>query len=127
MRNPLIIGVGVLLAAVIAGRLINEHGMRALNQEQKARFVDAFATERKYSLLPLLAVIVVSVAYPGRFPMWALLLVLLGYLVATSIFSVRKMRSIALPDSYVSAYTAARALQVGGLIVYFAIIRGWPF
>jgi hypothetical protein len=121
------LGVGVLLAAVFAGRLINERGMRVLNPEQKARFVDAFATERKYSMVPLLAVVVVFIAYPGRLPMWALLLALLGYVIAMSIFSVRKMRSIALPDSYVRAYTAARALQVGGLIVYFGIVRGWTF
>jgi len=87
--------------------------------------LDAFATHRKYSLLPLMAVMVLSVAFPGRFPFWVLLVALVGYIVAISFFGIRKMRSIALPTSYIRFYTACQGVQIGGLLFYFAALQGW--
>lgn len=119
------IGVVVLLLAVFGGRLINERGMSVLTPEQKARFIDAFSTQRKYSLLPLIAVVLLSAAFPGRLPIWALLSALVAYVVAISVLGVRKMRSIELPGSYIRSYTTSQAFQIGGLLVYFALLQGW--
>src|SRR5262245_23853807 len=96
--------------------------MRTLTAEQKARFLDAFSTQRKYSLLPLIVVILVTFSFPGKLPLWALMSVLVIYIIGLSIFAVRRMRSIELPASYIRAYTTGQAVQVGGLLFYFAAL-----
>src|SRR5262245_15693218 len=125
MQDTFGIGLIALLFGVFAGRLINERGMRALTAEQKARFLDAFSAQRKYSLLPLIAIIVLSLALPGRIPFWVLMSLFLGYVCAIYFISIRKMHSIALPSSYIRSYTSGQGVQIGGLLFYFAALQGW--
>ena len=123
MRDPATLALFVLFAAVIAGRMVHERGMRSLTPEEMARYSTAFSSYRKYSLLPLLVVVLVLFALPGVFPTWALFSALAAYVVVLSLLSFRKMSAIALPGSYVRTYAASQLLQIGGLIAYFMIVQ----
>lgn len=117
------IGVIVLLVAVLGSRFINERGLQTLTAEEKTRVLDAFSAQRKYSLLPMIAVIGLAFAFPGRLPLWALMSALLVYIVGYSIVGIRKMHAIGLPNACIRYYRIGLATQIGGLLFYFAALQ----
>jgi hypothetical protein len=119
------LGLLAFFAAFIAGRFIHERALRALTAEQKGQMMDAFSRQRQFSLVPLLAVVVLALVFPGLIPFWALLPLLLLYIVGTLVYALRKMRTLELPQSYVRTYSTSQAVQFGGVLFYFATLRGW--
>ena len=99
-------GFVVLLAAIVASRMISERGYRALDSDEKLRLMDGFSKTRSYSMIPLLILIaaywylmtqtsmdksIVNVAYFG---------LLIIYVVVRSILNQAKLTQLEMPAGY---------------------------
>lgn len=110
----------VLLAAIVAGRVIAERALRRLSTEEKATLLDGFSVQRVLGLVPLLVFVVVVVLIPGALSLPVIFALLLVYFLAMVAFSVHKLRRLSLPASYTRSYVISQAVQLAGILAYFA-------
>ncbi|MBL9081613.1 MAG: hypothetical protein JNK76_07400 [Planctomycetales bacterium] len=118
----------VFLGTNIAGRILSERAMKNLSVEQKASLVDAFRGQRAYGLLPifvLLAVNFLMLRYTSvsrsliSAVYWAGLLV---YLAGTFWFTRTRLAALHLPQTYLTQFGIARAIQYVGIGVLLAVV-----
>lgn len=111
----------VLLAAVVAGRILSERALKHLSTEQKAMLLDAFRGQRAYGLIPL-AVLLGGYFVLLRFTVISSALLspgywlgLLAYLAWNFWFTRSLLASLRLPKSYLTQFNVAQVIQYGGL------------
>jgi hypothetical protein len=123
----MIIGFAAFIVLFIAARIINERSVKTLDQADKAKLVDAFSSFRKYSLIPVLGLIVLYfllVQFVGsdvRLYL-ALLGVMLCYVIAINIFIVKRMTALHLPRPVVKSYIVTSLIKLGGLALFFIVM-----
>jgi hypothetical protein len=115
--DPFLLGLGLLITSTIASRFISEAGLRQLSGEQKVIVIDAFAFQRKYSLLMVLGVFVIFYRMPT-----VLLAFLVLYLLGATAWAFRRLSQLALPASYRRAYLLAQGAQMAGVLAYIAVL-----
>ncbi len=128
MKDPMFVGVIVLLCAVFAGRLIAERSYRLLTLEEKGQMMDAFSGLRRFYLVPFIALVAgyylladapgtagsaVSVAYFAG---------LLIYVVGMNVYMYRKMKLHFPSPQFLRLQAAAQLLRVAGIIAFLGII-----
>src|SRR5262245_8305754 len=122
MNDSSLMPIFVLLGTIIANRFIAERGFATLQPDEKVRVMDAFAAQRKYTLLVVIALVGLSVVFAGR--LGPIVLVVFGlYPLGALVYAVAKMRRLGLPQTYVRYYSAGQTIQICGLAVYLAGIR----
>jgi len=125
LSDPTLIALLVFLGAVVASRLLSESGLAKLEPDEKVQLMDAFAAQRKYSLMGVVGILAVGVLLRGAVPAVLFMVVLGFYAVGMSAYSVSKVRRLGMPITYVGPFIAGQLLQIGGLAVYFAAVSGW--
>ncbi|MBN1531390.1 MAG: hypothetical protein JXA20_01880 [Spirochaetes bacterium] len=118
--------IGFIILFIIA-RVLNERNVKTLNQDEKAMMVDAFSSFRKYSLIPVLGLIVLYFLLAWRIGsdvrLYALFLVLLlCYVIAINLFVVRKLLALHLPRPVVRSYVFTSLIKLAGLGIFFAVM-----
>ncbi|MBN2525751.1 MAG: hypothetical protein JXR76_05095 [Deltaproteobacteria bacterium] len=127
MQNIELFGFVILFLGIILGRILSEKAMGVLGADQKVRLMDAFSGVRKYSLLPLLAVLVAYVGLvqagvlTGSLPHAVFLIVLLVYLVASQIFVYRRLTRIGLPMACIRRFHMSQAVVIIVFLVWSGI------
>ena len=121
-------GFVVLLAAIVASRMISERGYRALDSDEKLRLMDGFSKTRSYSMIPLLILIaaywylmtqtsmdksILNVAYFG---------LLIIYVVVRSILNQAKLTQLEMPAGYRRMFSIAQVVSFSGVAWFFFAI-----
>ena len=125
-------GLVAFLVAIVAARYVAERGLAALSTEQKTRLVDGFASHRKFSLMPVALLVVLYLGATRLFPdaLRELTYVVFGatlvYVLASSLWSQRRLRSLEMPGAYVRTFFWARALSTAGVLALFGAMLWGP-
>lgn len=122
-----ITALGAFLAVLLASRVISEKASALLDESQRDLLAHSFSAFRKFTIFPLLGIIVAYYAGLKIFPAHEdgvskiSFMLLFVYVVAVNAIVLRKMNSLRLPPKYVRRIVLARALLYGaiGLVVLF--------
>jgi len=115
----LILGLAALIGIVLFNRHRNEKSLKLLTDEQRGQLLNHFSGFRIYSLYALLAVIGLYwlIGYLDLFQdtgaLYTLLLVV--YLLVTQWLTMKKLKEIDLPASYVDAQKNMYRLRLVGM------------
>ena len=110
------IAMAVILGAAILSRFIREAGLKHLSSEQKVALVDAFSGQRKYSLLIVVAIAAIAYfVYPLLVPV-----ALVAYMIVGATLTIRKLRALNVPASFLRNHIAASAVLFIGLVGAFS-------
>lgn len=119
------------LVCVVASRLLAERGLAKLTAEQKANLVDRFSNQRKYSMVPLVVLLVAFFAGVKAMPEQAPLLVnlllalVVIYVLGSGVMGYRALKGMKCPPEYIRNYLAARTLSTAGMLVFlFSMLTG---
>ncbi|MEZ5426281.1 MAG: hypothetical protein R2747_08455 [Pyrinomonadaceae bacterium] len=123
-NNQIYLGLGAFFIAYIISRFINERGLKMLDDEEKARLVDAFSGYRIYSSLAIVVVVAVFLL-AGQFisgsSWWAAFpLILLSVLFVLTFLSFKKLRSLNLPRAFINNHFFSLSVQYLGIFILFA-------
>jgi len=122
LKEPAVLAMLGFFACVAMSRLLMERALSRLSAEEKATLVDAFSGQRKYSMLILLGVIGLAVAFPDTLASGIYFLVVSLYVLIALALSFRKLHRLELSSSYIRHYVAGQAIQLAGMIALFAAL-----
>ena len=115
-----------LIVAIVISRVIMERALRQLSADEKARLLDSFSGYRTWNLAAVLLLAVLYFAGMRYLPEWRLtwdLLFLASFLtaiLAVSVFSYRKLKTLNLPTGYIRSYLFSLGIQYVGVAFVFA-------
>jgi F420-dependent methylenetetrahydromethanopterin dehydrogenase len=115
------LGFAVLLAGIIASRFISEGALTLLSVEKKAQLIDAFSTQRKYSLPLLLLVVAATFQWPI-----AMAAAVAAYLIATQVWAYQRLKKLDMPQTYVRRYALSAAVTLIAVAALVAIMLATP-
>jgi len=112
-------GLITLIIGVYTGRFLHENAIKQLSDTDKGKYLSAFSKYRKYSFIPLLAIIGIALMLPKP----ALLgLALLCYAAIIAIYTFKKLGTLELPSSFASSFALSQFFPLGGMIIYSAAL-----
>ncbi len=122
------IGLIVFVVAYILGRIISERALNTLSESDKVKLLDGFSRYRIFSLIGVVALVVLHYIlrdsmpnnYFASLPAFVGFLVL--YLLASSVYAFRKLRSIEMPDVYINRFLLSTLVQYVGIFVFFGFL-----
>lgn len=124
-----LLGLGCFIAALFAGRYINERGLRQLNEKDQAALVAGLSRFRMISLAGVVLIVGVYLVVFGfakeqdNNVFLAFLLILLVFMVGGTAFVFAKMKRMKISEDYINAYLLSTTVQYIGMIVYFGLSR----
>lgn len=119
----------LFLLLVLLSRYVSDRGLKTLTPEEKVRLVDGFSSLRIWNLLPfvLLFISYLVLTRIAVVEYAVVTVVFLGLVVVSAVAvqyaTLRKIRSLGMPDSYRRWYIRGRLIYVAALIILF----GWAF
>jgi hypothetical protein len=123
-------GFIVLIATIIASRIINERGYRHLSAEEKVRLMDGFSKARAYAMIPAFIVIggyfilikntdldrgILTMAYFG---------LLILYVIVRTILNHKKMSELDMPERYRKMFSLSQIISLIGVAWFFYSFLG---
>jgi hypothetical protein len=128
-----IAGIAIMIAAFIISRIISEKGLKLLSNEEKGLLVSDFTQIRKNNtiILSVIVVIYMIVMFSGAVnfleknhidPTFVYFAMLFLYMVLTTYVSYKKVKSLGLPDGYVSRIKTANTIKLVGFVCLFVSI-----
>ena len=121
-------GLVVMCACVLGGRIMLERALQLLSPEQKVKMLDSFSRNRvtyiaaAFGAMILYAVVQnLGMSFEVSY-FAALILPLMVLMVWSHVSSVRKLRTLAIPDAYVRAFHRSRALGYAGIGIFVALV-----
>lgn len=120
MPDTFYISFGILLGGVIVSRFITENALKLLPADKKAELLDAFSNQRKFGLLILVALVVVTFRWP-----LAMAVSLIAYVFATQSWAYWRLRKMALPPGYIQRFLVSVTISFVALTIFIAI-QFWP-
>ncbi|XXY53115.1 hypothetical protein WME91_18470 [Sorangium sp. So ce269] len=123
----------VSLLLIVGSRVMNERALSALSASDKARLVDGFSKQRIYTLVPVIALLIVNYAAIKLAPertteIFAVVIALtVALLIAGNVIAMRKLRSLGLPGSYIRKYLASRAVSLVAMLLLVGSVFYNPF
>jgi hypothetical protein len=123
----MIIGIFFFLAGMVVSRMVSEKGVRILNAEEKARFLDAFSRYRMFSSLPVLFVGVLMMVFIYLSPDYSMLFLLgfvlscVVYLIVLNVMMYVKLKKLNPPAEYRKYHLASRIIQYSGFVAFFLL------
>lgn len=124
-----LLGLGCFVAALFAGRYINERGLRKLDEKDQAALVGGLSRYRMISLIGVIAIVAVYLIFFGFSQeensnvFLVFLSILLVYMLAGTGFVFVKMKQMKINEDYISMYLLSTTVQYLGMIVYFGLAR----
>jgi len=116
------IGVLILAGAVVASRFISESGLALLSDAEKTRLINDFSTVRKTTPVLVFGLVGVSLMKPDFASPPVVLLLFASLMLGIFAFSVRKIRALDLPNSYLLRYGLSQVLVIAAVGAYLALI-----
>jgi hypothetical protein len=123
-----IIGTLVFLGLHFASRFISDRATKHLNQEKKAELLDLFSGTNKYSMVLLIALVLLyflSIRNQWFDPALSYVVYvssLLIFLLTMSYFSYKKLSTHNFPRPYIKSYLLATFLRVLGVGALFFVL-----
>lgn len=121
--NLLILGIIVFIGLTIWGRVVQEKGLRALSDEQRAAVLEKVAATRKWSIIFLAGIVLgfLLLAYYVEIDrivaMYAYFAAFILYTISVSALGISAQRKLDLPQNYMKSQWLASILRLVGLIV----------
>ncbi len=127
----LIIAFAVLAVGIIASRVISERAFRKLDDAAKIRVMNEFSGMRIWSVIPVVAILLVAVGgetwFPGISPLMVFGIYLVGliaYFTAMHILVRKKMIRAGAPEEYISTFMKSRWISYLSLFAMIVVIIG---
>jgi hypothetical protein len=124
--NPLLyIGLAAFFVGMIASRILSERALRLLTPDEKLRLLDSFSRLRAFGSIPLVLLVFIFfsiTSFPPQFVMpgflgaWALFA---GFVAWQHYFVHRRLRELAISESYRAAFSRAQWVSRSGFIALF--------
>lgn len=123
-----IIGLITFIAAYLAARLIAERALKLLTENEKGILLEGFSKKRIYSLIGVVALVLIHLvlqsllpnSYFAGLPFFVAVLVL--YLLASSIYAYKKLKSLEMPENYISQFLLGTFIQYVGIFIFFGFL-----
>lgn len=123
-----IIGFIVFIAAYVIGRLVGERGLKKLTEEERGRLLGGFSKYRVFSLLGVIVLVVIHYSFRALAPdsraagLPFFVVALVFYLLLSSLYSYRKLKSLGMPDAYINNFLLSTLIQYAGIFVFFGFL-----
>ncbi len=128
-----IFGIAIMIASFIVSRIISEKGLKLLTNEEKGLLVSDFTQIRKNNVIILSAIVVIYmiVMFSGAVnfleknhidPTFVYFAMLFLYMILTTYISFKKVKSLGLPEGYVTRIRTANIIKLVGFVCLFVSI-----
>ncbi|WP_438004894.1 hypothetical protein WME89_40040 [Sorangium sp. So ce321] len=123
----------VSLLLIVGSRVMSERALSALSASDKARLVDGFSKQRIFTLVPVIALLILNYAAIKLAPertteiFAAVIALTVALLIAGNVLAVRKLRALGLPGSYIRKYVACRAVSLVAMMLLVGSVFYNPF
>ena len=108
-------GLAALVISIYIGRFLHENSIKQLSDIDKGKYLGAFSRYRKYSFIPLVAIIGIGLTVPQPAPLG---LALLCYTAIVTIYTFKKLGTLELPSGFVSGFALSQFFPLGGTVIY---------
>lgn len=126
--NFYIVAAIVFLLSIFGSKVINDRGLKLLNNDQKGLLVKAFGELYKYQLVFLAIIIGLYFLLAKLFPQSGTI-IMSGYLGLLLLFMflhgfliAKKLASYGIPKSYSRYYVMSTFVKTGGMLFAMAIL-----
>ena len=126
--NFYIIAAIIFLLSIFGSKIINDRGLKLLNNEQKSLLVKAFAELYKYQLIFLAVIIgayfLLAKLFPesGTIIMTGYLGLLFLFMFLHGYFIAKKLSQYGIPKNYSRYYVMSTFVKTGGMLLAMAIL-----
>lgn len=116
----------VFLVLFFASRMILEKANKKLSPEQKASLLDIFSKDRIYIYGALISVVLLFFAslkfqlIPAAISYTLYMFLIFIFIIITSIYYYKKLKSSDFPNSYINAYLISSAIRFLALLILLA-------
>ena len=122
------IGIIILLTCVVVSRIISMKATRSISKEKKAEMIDKFSGFAAYGMIPYV-VIIAAYFLVAKYTeidkvllTWLYFGLLILMIIATQIYSIKKLREMDLDSGYMRKYTIARVISMTGFAVFMIAV-----
>ncbi len=122
------IGILILFAAVIFSRMISENANKYITNEEKIKFIDEFSNTRKYSMIPLVFILLFFFAtfkYLSNYKAVTLAVyfsLLIIYVLTLNLWIYFKLKKLDINKRYLKNYLISRSIQFFGIIIFAVLL-----
>ena len=126
MTDYFIAGFVLFFICIIISRIISEKALKYLSSNQKTNIVDTFSNQRKYTLIPFVAILFVFIItvrlYPhlGTTLLMFFVVLMIAYLIVIQIRTSKKLFQLRLPKQYLKIYKISRSVYYFGFVCLLA-------
>jgi hypothetical protein len=121
------ISIIILFAAIILSKIISEKALKQLSPEQKISILDSFSKMRMYNLIPLVLILGFFFFaekifhFNGFIPYILFLVAILSFMMVIQVVSLKKLKTLQLPDKYMKKYFSSQLIILLGFIAWIGI------
>lgn len=125
--NATYFGIAVFAVAYVVSRVVNERAGRLLSAGEKARLVDGFSKFRIFTAVVFMLFVFIFIAadnfLPNLFAAIRFVFPIAGILtlICLSVLTFKKLKALAISQSYIKTHLLGLAVQYLGLIFLFAL------
>jgi hypothetical protein len=113
----------IFIVSLVISRLVSERGLAMLSTEQKGQIVEEMASFRKYGVVVLLVLVLLTFKTPALLVAGAFIFVT----VRLALIS-RQTHRLSLPRGYLKFSAASTGLTLAGMCAYLLVLFApWPF
>ena len=122
------IGIIVLLVCVVVSRIISVKAAKSMSKEKKAEMIDKFSGFAAYGMIPYVVIIAAYFLVAKYTEMdkimltWLYFGLLILMIIATQIYSIKKLREMDLDSGYMRKYTIARVISMTGFAIFMVAV-----
>ena len=122
-----LLGLVCFIAALFAGRWINERAIRKLDEKERTSLAEGLSRYRIASLVGVVLIVAAYFVFRGfstgdtsrAFTVFAVVLVI--YLLFGTAFVFIKLKILKISETYINSFLLSTAVQYLGLITYFGL------
>ena len=122
------IGLVVMLIAVLGSRMVNDRATKKLSAEDKAVLVDAFSSNRTWSLA-LMILLISGYFVVLRFELVDVFVglgiyitLLVAFIAIQAITNLKKLARLGLPKEYITSHNVSTLIRIAGFAAFFVLL-----
>ena len=122
------IGLVVMLIAILVSRMVSDRATKKLSAEEKAQLIDAFSSNRTWSLA-LMILLISGYFVVLRFELVDVFVglgiyitLLVAFIAIQAITSHKKLARLGLPKEYITSHNVSTLIRFAGFAAFFVLL-----